>query len=471
MEFRRFNQYSVFTRCLYQLALALEVYSSEESLLQHPLAGVRHPIALGQWDAPMFCPALKKQEHIEVTQSPLDLRQIVYNYHEGEDLFVLPTVDNPSMDGFTKQRCYSSLDADEEDYCVYANPDFGEGRGMVLYIRPSYFRAKLDSFTIFKTGSNLLTDKERAEFPYKLVHMPSKGGLGAIADRKIYAGEPIVVDYSLVVIFANLDNIELEKWAERLKYMVDLLPFKGRELFAKQHGVGHDVMSWVVSAFQRNIFASPQDNDESGGCAFAPEPAYLNHDCRPNVGYRFNNETLQVDMHALRDIAPDEELTISYINLFHPREKRQQHLRETYGFKCGCSQCSLGPDESNASDQRLELIRDLYERLSDWDVEPAPSPEAAEELIKLFEMDRLHASMEEPHTIAALVYNSLGMTHKARKHAATAISYGIHIHDETWLETSPHLPLIYDPEHHWSYHLQKKLASKEKNLDEGDIDD
>ncbi|KAI7952509.1 hypothetical protein MJO29_008140 [Puccinia striiformis f. sp. tritici] len=205
--------------------------------------------------------------------SPFKSRTYVYDYKNPTARPIPSTAENPSRDGFTKQRCYPGSDPSEEEFCVFVNPTFGGDRGMVLYIRPSYFLEKLDSFKIFKEDSALITETEREEYPYTLVHMPTKGGLGAVADRKLNIGELVIKDYSLVVITCDISEIDLDQWGIRLKYMVDLLPFKGRELFAKQHGVGEIDTAWIVSAFQRNVFASPQDNDESGGCAFAPEPA------------------------------------------------------------------------------------------------------------------------------------------------------------------------------------------------------
>ncbi|KAA1095838.1 hypothetical protein PGTUg99_033502 [Puccinia graminis f. sp. tritici] len=62
--------------------------------------------------------------------------------------------------------------------------------------------------------------------------------------------------------------------------------------------------------------------------------------------------------------------------------------------------------------------------------------------------------------MASLVYNSWGLTHQARQFSALAISYGVYTHEKTWLETSSHLPLIYDPESHWSYNIGKKMDAQ-----------
>ncbi|WAQ87456.1 hypothetical protein PtA15_8A360 [Puccinia triticina] len=404
-------------QCVLQLWLAVGPLASLESFSSFPLVGFQFPAlpASNSITTPIRSIVPNEQEDNHKVESPFKSRHYVYDYSQVTEIPIEPSDDNPSQDGFTKQRCYPGSDPTEEQYCVYANPSFGEDRGMVLYIRPSHLLKKLDSFTIFKHDSHLLTDKRRAEFPYKLVHMPTKGGLGAVADRKINIGEVVIEDYSLIVITADISEIDLQEWAPRLKYMVDLLPIKG----------------------------------------------HLNHDCRPNVGYVFNNVTLQVEMHALREIAPGEELTISYIKLVQSREKRRAKLHHTYGFHCGCSQCSLSDAESAASDLRLEKLIEMWDVVADWEATPPPSPAMAEEIIEIFKTERMDVVMEEPYTMAALVYNSWGLTHEARKYASLAISYGAYVSGKTWIEESPHLSLIYDPENHWSYNIRKEMESGE----------
>jgi hypothetical protein len=138
-------------------------------------------------------------------------------------------------------------------------------------------------------------------------------------------------------------------------------------------------------------------------------------------------------MRALREIAPGEELTIScefsdhelilqknniyiYIYIYSGEEKkkrvliypglmymfmygnifsqdiklvdsraeRQKSLYHSYGFHCGCSQCSISDAESRASDLRLDQIVQLWNEVSDWDTHPPPTPAMAEKLIELF---------------------------------------------------------------------------------------
>ncbi|KAF3686281.1 Histone-lysine N-methyltransferase SMYD3 [Channa argus] len=63
----------------------------------------------------------------------------------------------------------------------------------------------------------------------------------------------------------------------------------------------------------------------------------LNHDCRPNCVMVFEGTKLQ--LRAVRDINPAEELTISYIETLSLTEDRQRQLEDQYHFTCHCQRC------------------------------------------------------------------------------------------------------------------------------------
>lgn len=70
----------------------------------------------------------------------------------------------------------------------------------------------------------------------------------------------------------------------------------------------------------------------------------MNHSCEPNsvVLYKSRgwgkNHPLVAYCVALKDIQPNEELTISYIEIDEPYEQRQESLKN-YGFQCTCPRC------------------------------------------------------------------------------------------------------------------------------------
>lgn len=73
------------------------------------------------------------------------------------------------------------------------------------------------------------------------------------------------------------------------------------------------------------------------GIAFDPIASLINHSCDPNSVMTFDGQSLSV--RALKGIAKDEELTISYIDNTNPTHKRQDELTERYFFKCECTRC------------------------------------------------------------------------------------------------------------------------------------
>lgn len=77
---------------------------------------------------------------------------------------------------------------------------------------------------------------------------------------------------------------------------------------------------------------------QTGTAAFLLASMF-NHSCEPNLAVTWPGNSAVVEMRAARDIAPGEQLTISYIDETLPRAQRQEALRFAYGFACGCPSC------------------------------------------------------------------------------------------------------------------------------------
>ncbi|KAG9191006.1 hypothetical protein G6011_09094 [Alternaria panax] len=86
--------------------------------------------------------------------------------------------------------------------------------------------------------------------------------------------------------------------------------------------------------------------------------------CGPEseVGGVWNDMTNSETIHAVRDIKPGEEITIDYIKS-EAFEARRTHLRDSFGFDCDCSLCSLPPSERQDSDARRALIERLDKQI------------------------------------------------------------------------------------------------------------
>ncbi|KAJ2779732.1 hypothetical protein H4R18_003835 [Coemansia javaensis] len=72
---------------------------------------------------------------------------------------------------------------------------------------------------------------------------------------------------------------------------------------------------------------------------------FLHHSCRPNCVFTAEaNGALFV--RTLRDVPADAELTVSYVELYQPREQRRRELLLTRHFWCKCRRCSTALSQS-----------------------------------------------------------------------------------------------------------------------------
>lgn len=68
--------------------------------------------------------------------------------------------------------------------------------------------------------------------------------------------------------------------------------------------------------------------------------AYMNHSCEYNTVVGFDGSVMYAK--AIRPIAKDKEVLISYIDATNPYEQRQKELKERYFFTCNCPKCKRG---------------------------------------------------------------------------------------------------------------------------------
>lgn len=114
----------------------------------------------------------------------------------------------------------------------------------------------------------------------------------------------------------------------------------------------------LLNIFYNNNFAL---SGPSGRRAVFRTVARLNHSCVPNAQGNLNTALPggQFTIHALREIADGEEITISYLhNELEIRSARQKRLKEGYGFECACEICSsvnAGERHERSHQRRLRI--------------------------------------------------------------------------------------------------------------------
>ncbi|KAH3660088.1 hypothetical protein OGAPHI_007293 [Ogataea philodendri] len=89
---------------------------------------------------------------------------------------------------------------------------------------------------------------------------------------------------------------------------------------------------YVNSTVLQNFYEEPV------GIMFDPFFSLINHSCEPNCILVWKGRT--ASLRALRPIATNEELFVSYCPVFTPKIARQQQLRNSFYFDCTCQMCS-----------------------------------------------------------------------------------------------------------------------------------
>ncbi|KAK8853484.1 hypothetical protein IAR55_004191 [Kwoniella newhampshirensis] len=100
----------------------------------------------------------------------------------------------------------------------------------------------------------------------------------------------------------------------------------------------------VASAFPVNSFTLSSPSLSALGVSTSPLVALANHSCDPNAVVVFP-EGRDMEVIALCDITPGEEILTSYIDVSTPYEDRQAELLGRYRFKCECTLCEKSKDE------------------------------------------------------------------------------------------------------------------------------
>ena len=78
------------------------------------------------------------------------------------------------------------------------------------------------------------------------------------------------------------------------------------------------------------------------GSALFGLPSLANHSCAPSAAPAWGGQDAPAStlrLVALRDLAPGEAVTLSYIDDELPVRVRRSQLLDGYGFECGCARC------------------------------------------------------------------------------------------------------------------------------------
>jgi hypothetical protein len=190
---------------------------------------------------------------------------------------------------------------------------------------------------------------------YSLTEVPGKGK-GLVAATDIPRGTRILEEPPIITI---PDGPRDDDWLKaHISQQVASLNEQERQSLLSMHNIYpySNIAEQCLGIIRTN--ALPVEADGIGGGLFL-EACRINHACDNNAQKNWNQRIERHTVHALRDIAEGEEITISYLDPGSSREVRQKRLQHKFGFLCSCLLCSLPDEQSKQSDKRLARIDQL----------------------------------------------------------------------------------------------------------------
>jgi hypothetical protein len=185
---------------------------------------------------------------------------------------------------------------------------------------------------------------------------PSPGkGLGVFASHALEVGSIIMREGPILRIppskydkgagypiseVTELVRREYEKLSPHEQMEVTALTYQAHPAEIKRQG--GDVLGFI---FRTNAY------NTGSGVGLFPRIARINHSCRPNAAYYWNEKLQKRIVYVIREIAEGEEIFVSFISLLQTRKERQKIL-DPYGFTCTCHACALPATNLTISDKR-----------------------------------------------------------------------------------------------------------------------
>lgn len=161
----------------------------------------------------------------------------------------------------------------------------------------------------------------------------------------------------------------------------------------------------LYSIFTTNDF----DDTDTSKCSLYLEASRFNHSCVPNCdyGHMRNGRYSTITIRTVRDIQPDEELTLTYLINYEPREKRRADTKRGWGFECNCPACDVADPRVDTAARENMLAE--YRRLKqDPYLEACATPGPLEFSIKNLD-EALDRSLQRTQITQALGDNHMTM--------------------------------------------------------------
>ena len=153
----------------------------------------------------------------------------------------------------------------------------------------------------------------------------------------------------------------------------------------------------MMGIFQTNSIPIREYDKLKGkdlGAAVYKYASRINHSCKPNVVWSFNQAKKMKEVRATKPILAGQEVTACYIDPLNMAEDRQKLLSGKYNFTCSCEICSLPTEKLKENDRLRREILGLNNNMEDvYDQNPQKALKYAK--MKLERMEKIRDEMIE----------------------------------------------------------------------------
>lgn len=366
---------------------------------------------------------------INVARSTCPVAQDGYTFN------TFPWTHNPSCIDVELPNEETDEPGELETFCAFTSANYNNGRGISFVVSPEVAASlTTETYGLAVGGAEGEIGEEMGM--WKVIETEDRGkGLFAKNDiGAIFAGESLIV--KTPVLFVSKQLLAIPPTPQRdlvLSKAINQLPVTTEKTVNNLNKTWGESPAFDIIKTNGISVKWPWVDDVPQLLAVTPEVARINHACRPNAIWRFNDYTLAFDVVALKDITPGEEITISYGFETRARKRRTRSIEANLNFSCLCPLCQGTSDEIEASNDRLSEIKALKSVLP---TDPADSPQLLgllPNLIKALDEEDLHTETPMYEEILAYTWSSFGIEDRARYWAGRAHKHwGVLLGKDSW---------------------------------------
>ncbi|KAF2026862.1 hypothetical protein EK21DRAFT_102934 [Setomelanomma holmii] len=342
-----------------------------------------------------------------------------------------PTVCPVSQDGYTSNTfpwthyptCVNVvLPSKEEEglgvhetFCTYTNTNYNNGRGISFVVTPEVAASiTFESFGMAVGGQEGQIGEEMGTWEVKDTNDRGKGLFAKKDIAAVIAGESLIVKTPVLFVARSLlKTLSTTRRELVLSRALEQLPEKISKTLKNLAKSWDGSEAFDVIKTNGLEVKWPWVDDIPQLLAVTPEVARINHACRPNAMWRFNDYTLAFDVVALKDIKPDGFERRAF-------RRRTRSIVENLNFTCLCPLCTSSENAIMESNDRLSEIKALESVLP---TDPADSPQLLgllPNLIMTLEEEDLHTETAMYEEILAYTWSSFGWEDRAKYWAGRA---------------------------------------------------